>query len=124
MQIIAREGKLITDLYLKQTDPSSDPSSCHPYNCTKLIRYSQALKMNRFCLENVSFDLPYKELEECLVKRNYNSTVVRKQILKTRLFPGDNLLGRDKEVKNNDVTVLTLTCHRPIKNFQNVLNET
>ena len=34
------------------------------------------------------------------------------------------MLDRVKEMKNNDRLVLTLTYHLPIKNFQNVLNET
>ena len=80
VQVIVREGKLITDLYVKQTDSHQylDPSSCHPYHCTKSIPYSQALRLNRICSENVSFDLRCNELEEWLIKRNYNPRVVRK----------------------------------------------
>ena len=80
--------------------------------------------MNQFCLENVSFDLPYKKLEVCLIKTNYNSTAVSRKILKTRAFSRDNLLDRNKEVKHNVKVVLTLTYHLLIKNFQNFLNET
>ena len=70
--------------------------------------------MNRIFSENVSFDLRCNELEEWLMKRNYNPTVVRKQILKARAFSRDNLLDRVKEVKNNDRLVLTLTYHPSI----------
>ena len=80
--------------------------------------------MSQFCLENVSFDLPCKELAECLILKNSNSKVVKKQILKIRAFSRDTFLDRDKEVKNNDKIVLTLTYHSPIKNFQNVFHET
>ena len=89
VQVVVREGKLRTDmLYVKQTDSYQylDPSSCHPYHCTKLIPYSQALKINWICLEKVSFDLWCNKLEEWLIKRNYNLTVVRKQNLKPGLF--------------------------------------
>ena len=122
VQVIVREGKLITDLYVKQTDNHQylDPSSCHPYDCTKLIPYSQALRINRIFLENISFDLRCNELEEWLIKRNYNPTVVRKQILKTRAFSRDTLLDKVEEVKNNDRLVLTFTYHPSIKSFQNV----
>ena len=125
VQVIVREGKLITDLYVKQTDSHQylDPSSCHPYHCTKSIPYSQALRLNRICSENVSFDLRCNELEEWLIKRNYNPTVVRKQILKARALSRDSLLDKVKEVKNYDRLVLTLTYHPSIKSFQNVLNE-
>ena len=59
LQVIAREGKLITDLYVKQTDIHQylDPSSYHPFHCNKSIPYSQALRINQICSENVSFDL-------------------------------------------------------------------
>ena len=68
------------------------------------------------------FDLRCNELEEWLIKRNYNSTVVRKQILKARAFRRDTLLDKTKEVRNSDRLVLTLAYHTSIKNFQNVLN--
>ena len=66
VQIIVREGKLRTDLYVKQTDSHQylHSSSCHPYHCTKLILYSQALIINWNCLVNVSFHLQCNQLEE------------------------------------------------------------
>ena len=55
VQVIVRGGKLITDLYVKQTDSHQylDPSLRHPYHCSKSISYSQTLRINRICLENV-----------------------------------------------------------------------
>ena len=92
-------------------------------NCIKSIIYSQTLRINRICLENISFDLQCNELEKGLIKRNYNPTVVRKQIIKARTFSKDALLDKVKEVKNNDRLILALTYHPSIKNFQNVRNE-
>ena len=67
--VIVRESKLITDLYVKQTDSHQylHPSSCHPYHCTKSIPYSQALRVNWICLENVSFDLRCNKLESSVI---------------------------------------------------------
>ena len=48
--------------------------------------------------------------------------MVRKQILKTRVLTRDTVLDKVKEMKNNDILVLTLTYHPFIKNFQNALN--
>ena len=79
--------------------------------------------INRICSENVSFDIRCNELEEWLIKRNYNPAVIRKHILKARTFSIDNLINKVKEVKSNDRLVLTLTYHPCIKNFQNVFNE-
>ena len=111
VQVIVGEGKLITVLYVKRTDSHQylDSLLCHPYHHTKSIPYSRALRINLICSENVSFDLRRSELEDCLIKRNYNPTVVRKQILKTRAFSGDTLLHRVKENKNSYRLVLTLT---------------
>ena len=109
-QVIVREGKLMTDLYVKQTNSHQylDPSSCHPYHCTKSIPYSQAFRINWICSETV-FYLQCNELEKWLIKRNYNPTVVREQILKARAFSRDALLEKVKEVTNSDRLVLTLT---------------
>ena len=125
MQVIVREGKLITELYVKQTDSHKyfHPSSCYPYHCTKSISYSQSLRINLIGSEYVSFNLRCNKLEEWLIKRNYNPTVIRKQILKARAFPKDTSLDKVKEVRNNNRVVLTLIYHLSIKSFQNFFNE-
>ena len=111
MQVIVGEGKLITDLYVKQTDSHQylDSSSSHPYHHTKSIPYSRALRINWICSENVSFDLQCSELEDWLIKRNYNPTVVRKQILKTRAFSRDTCYIGLKKIK----TVIDLSLLLP-----------
>ena len=59
VRIIVREEKLITELYVKQTDSHQflNPSSCHPYHCIKLIPYSPVLRINLICSEDFPFDL-------------------------------------------------------------------
>ena len=47
---------------------------------TKSISYIQALRVNWICSENVSLDLRHNKIEEWLIKRNYNSRVVRKTL--------------------------------------------
>ena len=83
-----REGKLITDLYVKQTDSHQylDPSSCHPYHCTESVPYSQAFRINRICSENVSFNRGCNVLEELLIKGNCNPALVMNKFLKPGLF--------------------------------------
>ena len=119
VQFIPWGGKLITDLYIKKTDSYQylDPLSCHLCHCSKSIPYSQALRVNRICSENVSFDLRCNEFKKWLIKINCNPTVIRKKILKVRAFSRDSLLDRVKEVKSNDRLVLTLTYHPSITNF-------
>ena len=45
------EGKIITDLYRKETDRNQYllPSSCHPAHITENIPYSMAMRIVRFC---------------------------------------------------------------------------
>ena len=74
--------------------------------------------LNRYLI-----DLGCNELEEWLIKSNYNPTVVRKQILKARAFSRDTLLDKTKKVRNSDRLVLTLIYYPSNKNFQSILNE-
>ena len=58
---------LLTDRY-----QFLDPSSSHPYHCKKGIPYSQALRLNRICSDNESFDKRCNNLEGWLMERGYN----------------------------------------------------
>ena len=80
------EGKLMTDLFVKPTDIQQflDTSSSHPYHCKKGIRCSQALRLNRICSDNESFDKRCNDLEEWLMERGYYGKMKRKQILTAR----------------------------------------
>ena len=49
--------------------PSSYP---HPYHCKKGIPYSQAIRLNRICSDNESFDKRCSDLEGWLIERGYN----------------------------------------------------
>ena len=53
------------DLYVKPTDTHQylHSSLCHPYHCKKEIRYRQTLRLNRICLDSISFDRRYNDLE-------------------------------------------------------------
>ena len=61
-------GELKTDLFIKCTDTHklSDPTSCHPYQCKKGIPYSQAIRLNRICSDNKTFDRRCNDLEKWL----------------------------------------------------------
>ena len=66
-------GELKTDLFLKPTDTHQflDPTSCHPNHCKKEIPYSQALRLNRICSDNETFDKRCSDLEKWLMERVY-----------------------------------------------------
>ena len=77
-------GELMTDLFVKPTDTHQflDPSSSHPYHCKKGVPYSQALRLNRICSDNESFDKRCNDLKGWLMERGYNGKMIRKQILR------------------------------------------
>ena len=56
IKLIDRE--LMTDLFVKPPDTHQflDPTSCHLYHCKNGIPYSQALRINRICSDNETFD--------------------------------------------------------------------
>ena len=67
------------DLFVKPTDTLQflNPSSSHLYNCKKGITYSQALRLNRICSDNKSFDKRCNDLEGWLIERGYKGKMIR-----------------------------------------------
>ena len=74
-------NQLVTDLYVKPTDTHQylHASSCHVSHCKKSMPFSQALRLNRICSENVFFD---NALEVWEKERGYSGKLVRGQILR------------------------------------------
>ena len=89
----------MTDLFVKPTDTHQflDPSSSHPYHCKKGIPYSQALRLNKICSDNESFDKRCNDLEGWLMERGYSGKMIRKQILKARNIPEKTSLKEKKQ---------------------------
>ena len=79
-------GELMTDLFVKPTDTHQflDLSSTHPYHWKKGIPYSQALRLNRICSDNKSFDKRCNDLEGWLMEQRYNGKMIRKEILRVK----------------------------------------
>ena len=94
--------QLVTDLYIKPTDTHQylHASSCHVYHSKKSIPYSQALRLNRICSVNSSYDKRCNELEIWLRERGYSDKLVRQQILKARTHKRKDLLNNMKDKRN------------------------
>ena len=94
VQVILEINEISTDLYVKETDSHQylHPSSCHPYHCVKSIPYSQALRLNQICSNNIFYDNRCNQLEKWLSDRNYKQELVREQILKARAISRETLL--------------------------------
>ena len=105
--------QLVTDLYIKPTDTHQylHASSCHVYHSKKSIPYSQALRLNRICSENSSYDKRCNELEVWLRERGYSDKLVRQQILKARTHKRKDLLNNMKDKRNDYQLVFNITYY-------------
>ena len=104
VEVIRSGNKLLTDLYIKPTDTHQhfEFSSCYAYHSKKSIPYSQALRFNRICSENMYFDNRCNQLGCWLRDRGYNEKVVKLQILKARKFTREDLLNQDSKTKGKN----------------------
>ena len=117
-------GNITTNLYVKPTDSHQYlHSSCHPYHCKKGIPYSQALRVNRICLDHNSFDRRCNGLAKWLIESGYSEREVRKQILRTRGFSRDSLLDRENVREEQNKITFNLTYYPVFQNVKNILAE-
>ena len=72
------DGEFKTDLFVEPTDTHQflDPARSHPYHCKRDIPYSQALRLNWICSDNVNFDKRCNDLEKWLIGRSYNKKII------------------------------------------------
>ena len=125
VNVFLKNGELKTDLFVKPTDTHQflDPTSCHPYHCKKGIPYSQALRFNRICSNNESFDKRCNELEQLLLERGYNQKMVRDQILRARKKSRDNILDNAFPKKTEEKLTFNITYYPVFRNVKNILEE-
>ena len=100
-----------------------DPRSTHPYHCKKGISYSQALRLNRICSDNESFDKGCNDLEEWLMERGYNKKMIRKQILRAQEHSRKDLLKREKAKTSKPRLTFNITYYPVFQNIRNILQE-
>ena len=115
----------MTDLFVKPTDTHQflDTSSFYPYHCKKGIPYSQALRLNRICADNKSFDKRCNDLAGWLMEREYNGKMIRKQISRAREHSRKDLLERGKVKTSEPRLTFNITYYPVFQNFRNILQE-
>ena len=98
VQVSLKHGTFVTDLYVKPTDTHQflHPSSCHPYHCKKAIPFSQALRLNRICSDDIEFENRCEDLYDWLIERGYKHKVVEDQIKRACAFDRDDLLTNER----------------------------
>ena len=119
------DRKLKTDLFFKPIDTSQflDPTSCHPYHYKKGIPYSQALRLNRICSDNETFDRRCNDLEKWLMERGYNEKMIRKQILSAREYSRNDLLEKEKQQMPEKKLTFNITYNPTFQNVRRIMEE-
>ena len=114
------EEVIETYLYVKPTDSHQylQPSSCLPFHCKKGMSYSQALKLNRICLETNSFDKRCNDLERFLLERGCSSRLVRKEILRERKIQRNELLDNEKSQGNDNKLTFNVMYYPVFKHLK------
>ena len=84
-----KDGKLVTDLYRKDTDRNMYllPSSCHPPTCTKNIPYSLCLRIVRICSKVEDREKQFIKLKELMKSRGYSEIMLNSAIERARNVP-------------------------------------
>ena len=104
------EGKIITDLYRKETDRNQYllPNSCHPAHVTDNIPFSLALRIVRICTLQEDREKRFSELKDLLLSRDYKPKVIDSAIQKARNIPREEALKRVNKSKSSERPVFVI----------------
>ena len=100
LNIKIKNGKIITDLYRKETSKPSAllPSSAHPNHITANIAFSLAFRLLRICSDEDLFKRRLEELKnEFLIPRNFKPKLIDAEFEKVRNLPGSSFKARRKQ---------------------------
>ena len=118
-----QNGKIITDLYRKETDKPSAllPSSAHPGHIPKNIVYSMGLRLLRICSSPELFEKRLEELKTDFLKpRNYKEKLINDQFERIRSLPGETFeekrnfaLKKVEKIDKNQTRVIMPIDYNP-----------
>ena len=87
LKIMIRDGKLVTDLFVKPSNSQLflDYRSNHPTHCKNAIVYSQALRIVERCSSQELAEPHFVSLKSKLLDRNYPEDLVDSQIEEAKI---------------------------------------
>ena len=123
LNIILIDRELKIDLFVKPTNTHQllDPTSSHPYDCKKGIPYSQSLRLNMICSDNINFDKRCDDLEKWQIERGYNEKMMRKQILRARQHLRNDLFEREKQQMSEQKLTFNITYYPAFQNARAIM---
>ena len=87
------------------------------------ISYSQALRLNRICSDNETFDRRFNDLEKWLMERRNNEKMIREQILKARKHSRNDLLEKEKQQMSERKLTFNITYYSTFRNVRSIIQE-
>ena len=102
LKIMIREGKLVTDLYVKPSNSQLylDYRSNHPTHCKNAIVFSQALRIVERCSSQELAEPHFESLKSRFLDRNYPESIVDSQIEKAKKKSRKQLIFQSRKEKN------------------------
>ena len=112
------EGKIKTDLYIKETDRHQylHYSSSHPNHTKRSIVFSQALRMKRICSEEEDFKTHIGEMKSWFQKRAYPDKIIDKELGKVSF----SYRGSKSNRKNKGIPFV-VTYHPLLQELSNII---
>ena len=88
-----------------------------------MFPYGQALRLNRICSDNKSFDKRCNDLEGWLMERGYNGKMIRNQILRAREHSRKDRLEIEKTEPSGPKLTFIITYYPVFQIIRNILQE-
>ena len=118
-------GKIIVDLYRKETDRNQYllTSSCHPTHVTANIPYSLALKIVRICSLPESREKRFGELKCLLLARGYKSKLIDAATDRARQVTREEALKRVFKEKTSQRPVFVITFDPRLPSISSIISK-
>ena len=94
-----KDGKITTDLYVKDTDRHQylHYTSAHPYHTKKSVIFSQALRLSRLCTYEKDFKRHMAGMKQWFAKRDYPKDLIKTEMNKVKFPFVENKNNNKKE---------------------------
>ena len=115
-----RNGNVITDLYVKDTDRHQylHYTSAHPYHNKRSVVFNQAFRLSRLCTYEKDFER-LVEMKKWFTKRDYPKDLINSEMNKVIIPYFKNKYNNTKEKGRPFV----LTFHPLLKSLGSILNK-
>ena len=125
VNVVLRDGRLITDLYVKPTDKFQylDFKSCHPYHQKANLPHGLALRIRRICSETSDFKHHCENLVSRLRSRGFKMGLIKDAIRKASSITREEALKPTEQTEKEDRVIFSLTYNPRLPNINEKLSD-